>query len=400
MQLTKTTVAALSLPEGRTDHIYWDNELPGFGLRLRGSSRRFVIQYRFAGQSRRESLGDPRRVSLDEARRAARARFAKLELGVDPGAERAKAKAAAEAARLTLALVSNRYLEARKPAARPSTYAAIKRDFKIHWAPLSTRPIEDIKRPDVAAQLGKITRGSGRVAAKRARATLSAMYCWAMGEGLCEANPVVGTNNPAEGVKPRERVLSDNELRIIWRACADDDFGRAVRLLMLTGCRRDEIGGLRWDEIDFDSGVLTIPGNRTKNHHELKLPLPPTALALLPPRPEDNREHVFGPRRGFRFRAWSHYAAILNNRIAKMEGRQLPPWRLHDLRRTMRTGLGRLSVAPHIAELVLNHVKKGMIAVYDMYSYQGEIAAALALWAGHVMAAVDGRAANVVPLRA
>ena len=82
-----------------------------------------------------------------------------------------------------------------------------------------------------------------------------------------------------------------------------------------------------------------------------------------------------------------------------MEGRQLPPWRLHDLRRTLRTGLGRLKVAPHIAELVLNHVKTGMTAVYDKYNYQGEIAAALALWANHVMAAVDGRATNIIPLR-
>ena len=141
-----------------------------------------MIQYRFAGQSRRESLGDPRRVSLDEARRAARARFAKLELGVDPGADRAKAKAEAEAARLTLALVSDRYLETRKPVVRPATYAAITRDLKLHWAPLHKRPIEGIKRLDIAARLGEITHSSGRVAAKRARVSLSAMYGWAMGK--------------------------------------------------------------------------------------------------------------------------------------------------------------------------------------------------------------------------
>ena len=92
---------------------------------------------------------------------------------------------------------------------------------------------------------------------------------------------------------------------------------------MLTGCRRDEIAKLRWSEIDPVTSVLTIPGNRTKNHHELKLPLPPPALALLPPRRDDGREHVFGPRRGFR--AWSYYTAVLNGRVAGMEGRQLPP---------------------------------------------------------------------------
>jgi integrase len=397
VQFTKATVANLSLPEGKTDFVFWDPDLPCFGLRLRGDTRRWVVQYRFAGQSRRESLGDPRKVSLEDARKVARARFAQVELGIDPTAERAKAKAAAEDARLTLAYVSGRYLEAQKPKVRPATYAALNRDLKVHWAPLAGRPIKDIERRNVAAQLGEITRGSGRTAAARARINLSAMFSWAMGEALCDANPVIATNNPRKGIGPRTRVLSDDELRIIWRACGDDDFGRVVRLLMLTGCRRDEIAQLRWNEIDPVTSVLTIPGNRTKNHHALKLPLPQAAIAVLPSRTDD-RDFVFGPRRGFR--SWTYYTRLLNGRIAGVEGRALAPWTLHDLRRTLRTGLGRLGVAPHVAELVLNHVKKGMVAVYDQYNYQGEIAAALALWADHVIAAVDRRAANVVPLRA
>jgi hypothetical protein len=100
------------------------------------------------------------------------------------------------------------------------------------------------------------------------------------------------------------------------------------------------------------------------------------------------------------FQIWSYATAVLNGQIAAMEGRALASWRLHDLRRTMRTGLGQLGVAPHVAELVINHSKRGMIAVYDKYRYQGEIATALALWADHVMAAVEGRITNVVPLRA
>src|SRR6516164_8371612 len=107
MQFTKTTVANLSLPEGRTDFVFWDPDLPCFGLRLRGDTRRWVVQYRFAGQSRRESLGDPRKVSLEDARKAARARFAQVELGTDPKAEQAKAKARIEEARQTLGHVSD-----------------------------------------------------------------------------------------------------------------------------------------------------------------------------------------------------------------------------------------------------------------------------------------------------
>jgi integrase len=395
MQFTKATVASLSLPEGRTDFVFWDPDLPCFGLRLRGDTRRWVVQYRFAGQSRRESLGDPRKVSLEDARRAARARFAKVELGTDPKAEQAKAKAHIEEARQTLGHVSDRYLKAQKPKVRPATYSALTRDLKVHWAPLAGIPVRNIEQRHVAARLREI---GGLNAAARARINLSAMFSWAMGEALCDANPVVATNNPRKGIGPRTRVLSDDELRIIWRACDDDDFGRLVRLLMLTGCRRDEIALLRWSEIDPVTSVLTIPGNRIKNHHDLKLPLPQAALALLPPRRENGSEFVFGSRRGFR--SWSYYTALLNRRIAGQEGRALAPWTLHDLRRTLRTGLGRLGVAPHVAELVINHVKKGMAGVYDTYSYQGEIAAALALWADHVIAAVDGRATNIVPLRA
>jgi integrase len=394
MQFTKTTVASLSLPEGRTDFVFWDPDLPCFGLRLRGDTRRWIVQYRFAGQSRRESLGDPRKVSLEDARKAARARFAKIELGADPKAEQAKAKADAEEARHTLGYVSDRYLEAQKPKVRPATYAALARDLKVHWAPLGGLPVRNIEQRHVAARMREI---GGLNAAARARINLSAMFTWAMGESLCSANPVTGTNNPRKGIGPRQRVLGDDELRIVWRACDDDDFGRLVRLLMLTGCRRDELALLRWSEVNLDRGALAIPGNRIKNHHDLKLPLPQAALALLPSQSND-RDFVFGPRRGFR--SWSYYTALLNRRIAGQEGRALAPWTLHDLRRTLRTGLGRLGVAPHIAELVINHVKKGMAGVYDTYSYQGEIAAALTLWADHVMAAVEERAANVVTLRA
>jgi integrase len=396
MQFTKTNITDAALPAGKDDHIEWDPTFPGFGLRLRGDTKRWIVQYRFARQSRRESLGDPRKVSLDDARKAARQRFARLELGADPAADKAKARAEAEATKLTLAAVSKRYLEARKPVVRRLTHISNSRNFELHWKPLHKRPIGGIKRADVAARLQELARDNGRVAAARARASLSALYTWAMKERLCEANPVSATNNPAEGVKPRERVLSDSELRIIWNACQDDEFGRIVRLLMLTGARREEIGGLRWSEIDLDTRVLTLPGERTKNHSELRLTLPPAALALLPPRRE-GKDHVFGQ---LGFTAWSYSTMALNNRITVAQGKSLAPWRLHDLRRTMRTGLSRLGVAPHVAELVLNHVKTGMAAVYDKHKHAGEIGTALALWAQHVESTIEGHENNVIALRA
>jgi integrase len=400
MEFTKANIASLVLPAGKTDHIEWDPSLPGFGVRLRGDAVRWVVQYRVGRQTRRESLGDTRKVGLDDARKAAKQRFAKLKLGIDPAADKAKARAEVAATRLTLAVVSESYLAAKKDAVRPATLRAAKWHFEGLWAPLRNRPIGEIRRADVAARLGEIARDHGRVSAARARGNLSALFSWAMREGLCEANPVIATNDPAAGIKSRERVLDDSELRAIWRACRDDDFGRIVRLLILTGCRRSEIGGLRWDEIAPSTGVMLIPGIRTKSHKPLELPLPPDALDILRSVPRKlGSAHVFG-RRGTGFVGWSYPLTSLNLRIAEAEGRPLPAWSLHDIRRTTRTGLGKLGVAQHVAELVIGHVRAGIEAIYDRHRYQPEIAAALALWADHVLAIVEGRPACVVPLRA
>jgi integrase len=399
MKFNTKTAERLTMPDGKTDHIEWDQETPGFGLRLRGDTKRWVVQYRIGPQQRREAIGDARKVSLDDARKIARQRFAQVELGVDPAADRAKARAEAAATKLTLAYVAERYLDARKAAMRPSTLRAAVYHFDVLWKPLRNRPIETIKRADVAARMGEIAKTNGRVTAARARGNLSTMYSWAMREGLCDANPVAATNDPSDGIKSRERTLDDTELRVIWNASRDEDFGRVVRLLILTGCRRSEIGGLRWSEIDLDTGIMIIPGSRTKNHKALELTLPPAALDILRFVPRRNgSDHVFG-RRGTGFVGWSYPLSTLNLRIAEVEGKPLAPWSLHDVRRTMRSGLGKLGVRPDVAERVIGHHRGSSVeAIYDRYRYASEIAVALAMWADHVMAEVEGRTSNVVPL--
>jgi integrase len=403
MKFTNASIARLSAPAGKADHFVWDEETPGFGLRMRGGTTRWIVQYRVGSQQRRESLGDPRKVTLDAARAAARQRFAQLELGVDPAAERDKARAEAAATRLTLAVVGDRYLEAKRAVVRPATYRASTWHLTGLWKPLRNRPIAEIKRADVAARIGEIVKDHGRVSAARARSTLSAMFTWSMREGLTEAesNPVIATNDPSAGIKSRERTLADHELRAIWLACRDDDFGRIVKLLAMTGCRRSEIGGLRWDEIDLDTGIMVIPGSRTKNHKPLELTLPPIALDILRSIPQkQGQDHVFG-RHGTGFCGWSYPLSQLNLRIAETEGKPLPSWSLHDLRRSMRSGLGRLGVAPHVAERCIGHLPAGVVErTYDKFRYGQEIAAALALWAEHVRTIVEGYEKTVVPLRA
>jgi integrase len=388
MKLTTAAVAALALPPGKTDHIEWDDELPGFGVRLRGNSSRWVVQYRAGTKQGRESLGDVRKVTLDAARKIARQRFAQVELGTDPVAQR---KAAAAA--LTLAKTMDRYLEAKQDVVRPATYKAAKRYFERAWKPLRERPLNAITRADVAARLQELIKLHGRTSAARARDYLSAMYGWAMREGLTESNPAAFTNDPAAGIPERKRVLSDDEIRAVWNACTGEDhgFSTIVKLLLLTGCRRTELGALRWSEYNDSTGMLTIPGERTKNKEELVLPLPPLARALLEAMPrQDDIDYVFGRLRG-PFSGWSAAKLRLDARITMAIKRPLPRWVLHDLRRTMRSGLGKVGTRPDIAELAINHVKKGMKKIYDQHDYLPEIKVALAKWARHVEALVEGR---------
>src|SRR5262249_54507375 len=182
MKFTTDAVAALRLPAGKQDHIEWDDTLPGFGCRVRGNSKRWVIQYRVGAQQRRESLGDVRKVKLDDARRIARQRFAQAELGTDPAAERAKARSAAAAIKLTMANVAARYLDAKRETLRSSTYVRAERYFNVLFAPLAEQPIDSIKRADVAARLQDISKAHGRSAAHGARANLSALFNWASKE--------------------------------------------------------------------------------------------------------------------------------------------------------------------------------------------------------------------------
>jgi integrase len=394
MKLTRDAVAALVLPAGKADVVFWDGSLPGFGVRMRGQSKTWLVQYRANGRQHREALGDIRKVGLEDARKAARQRFAQIELGIDPALEKAKRTIEATATALTLALVARRYLDAKRGELRHNTYRAAKLHLLEHWKPLAGRPIGSIGRAEVAAQLQTLAKERGRVAAARSRANLSALYAWATGEALADSNPTIGTNQPDRGVRARERVLDRDELVRIWEAAADgDDRGGIVRLLILLGCRRQEIGGLRWSEIDLDRGSLTIGGERTKNHRALTLALPPAALAILASVP-CRGEFVFGGNRGFA--SWSALKAQID------VGSGVCEWRLHDVRRTVATGMADLGVQPHVIEQILNHQsghKRGPAGIYNRSSYEREKMAALTLWADHLLAIVEGRDAKVVVMR-
>jgi integrase len=394
MRLTKDTISKLTLPPGKGDYRAPDDEVRGLYVRIRSDTPRRVWVIRFP-DDRWQTIGDVTQIEPADARKIARRRFAEAELGGDPIA--AKAKAQAEA-RQKLGAVSDQYLDDAKDTLRTSTWRAYQHYFAVQWGPFRSRPLRSITRADVADRLRVIKKEHGVTSAARARSTLSALYAWAITQGRADENPVIGTLDPGEDLEPRDRTLTPDEIRAVWASCRDDDFGKIVKLLLLTACRRDEIGGLKWDELDLDAGTLSLPKERTKSGRALKLRLPEIAVDILRSVPQ-RREFVFG-NRGGAFSRWSYEKMSMDKRIAEA-GHLVAPWRLHDLRRTARTGMGKLGVKPHIAELVLNHVghKIGVGGTYDKYDYGPEIAAALALWADHIRSLVDGTERKVLPLR-
>jgi len=400
MKLTAKTIASAKLPAGKLDHIEWDDDLPGFGLRLRAGgadriSKSWVAQYRAHGRTRRMKIGTLEKLAPDEARKAARKVLAKVEIGGDPQAEKAAQR---QQAGFTLATVAKDYLAAKAKVVRPNTFRLLNHYLTgPHFKPLHAMPVDQITRRDIAARLTKIIAENGSPTARRARAALSAMYVWALGHGLCEVNPVVGTIAP-EDSKPRERVLTNSEITAIWRAGGDDAHGRIVKLLLLTGCRRMEICGLRWSEIDSESGVLHLPPERTKNGRAHTLPLPALALDIIASVPRMvGRDHLFGERSDLGFTQWGAKRDL----DAKL-GDAVKPWTLHDLRRTAATGMADIGVQPHIIEAVLNHIsghKVGVAGIYNRSSYEREVKAALALWSDHVRALVEGGERKIVPMQ-
>jgi integrase len=402
MKLTKTIASQIKVPAGKAEHFEWDDDIPGFAIRARrGGSRVYLLQYRLGRKQRKITYGSVSAVSAQDARARAAQDYARVKLGEDPAGRKIENRARAHE---TLDHVLPIYLPHKNATLRPRTYIGVERHLKVHCKPLHGLQLTAISQRNVATLLAGLATSSGPTAANHVRTSLSGFFTWAMGEGLVGANPVSDTNLATVNGS-RERVLADEELAAIWSALPDNGYGAVTKLLALTGCRREEIGGLRWSEVDLERAQITLPSERAKNKKEHEIPLSPPALAILRDRKAsaDSREHVFG-RGTDGFRAWSHSKRLLDQQLAA-NGKTLPGWTLHDLRRTMSTRMHEVGIAPHIVEAVLNHTsghKAGVAGVYNHARYAREKATALVRWADYVLAVVEGRPATetVVQLRA
>lgn len=406
MRFTKPAIAGLRLPEGKSEALFWDDDLPGFGVRLRvGGSRTWVFQYKLGSKQRRITLGRVEALDPDKARRAAAEVHAKVKLGGDPQGAKVQARASAS---LSLGSVIDAYLDAYEPTVRQNTFKSARVQLKTHLKPLHGMALDQIGHADISARLSVLRKEVGVSTGDHARVALSGLYGWAISEGLVNDNPVMRTRSSRlvkakTGETPgggRARTLSTQELGEVWRACQDDDFGRIVRLLILTLQRREEIAALRWSELDQDKALISLPPARTKNGREHLLPISTAAAKIIAGvEMRDGREFLFGGSGKGSFSGYSKAKRALDERVHKARlkvdigAKAMPNWTLHDLRRTGATMMNEspplgLGMQPHIVEAILNHVsgtKGGVAGIYNRALYLSEKTAALEAWGKHVL---------------
>jgi integrase len=377
-KLTAAFVENARAEEGKERSIYWDSSLPSFGLMVtKAGHRSYVLQYRNGGQtSRRITLSGV--LKLDSARKEGRKILGEVARGQDPAQQRRKT-----ANPNTLQAVCERYLTREGPKLRstPRRKADLER---LVYPTLGNRPIEDIKRSDINALLDTVEDERGAAMADSILATLRRVCGWhAIRDDRYTPPFVRGMARRTKEERERDRILTDDELRRVWKAAETfpGPWGFYIRFLLLTACRRTEAAAMTWDEIS--NGVWTIPASRVKTKVETALPLSKAALKLLAeiPRIQDCPYVFTATGRG----------PITNFSFAKLQldlASGVKDWRLHDLRRTARSLMGRARINVDIAERCLGHVIPGVRGVYDRHKYIAEMGEAFKALAKQIDAVV------------
>lgn len=412
VKLTDKAVAGLACPEGKKDVLAFDDSLPGFGVRVTsGGKRTFLLQYRAGGAVRRVVLGAfGTELTTAQARKKAEALRGQVVDQRDPVAERktaqarakveeAAAKAAQAAAAFTVDALVAQWTEhhlAHRSASYRLNMPRMMRQVLKAW--LKT-PAAALERKDAVQLLDQAARDRGPIAANRFRAVARACWGWGLKRGSLEANPWEATPRPGKEAS-RTRVLSDSELRDLWHAAGaeGEPWAAMIRLMILTGQRRGEVAGMQWEELDLSSRLWRLPSDRTKNGRPHIIPLSEAAKLIIQgvPRQKGSRLvfRLSGDNPPSGFGKVKDRIGTAMEKTAGQEHRKVEPWTLHDIRRTVATGLQRLGVRLEVTEAVLNHVsgsRAGIVGVYQLHGWDKEKAQALTDWAAHVLACADGK---------
>lgn len=389
-----TAKAIENLKPGAERREVADGGCRGLFLVVQPSGRKsWAVRYRFQGRTRKLTLEGT--TGLAEARKAAATALHELELGKDPAASKfearaAEEKAAAERAGDTVERWSTEYLERYAMRhTRPRSWKMTETVFRRYVLPAwRGRSVHDIRRKDVIHLVDAVAKNYP-VMGNRVLATCHAFYNWLASKDQIAASPCAGVKPPTKE-QPRDRVLDDAEIKALWHAsdALGEQAGAFVKLLLITGQRRNEVGGMRRSEIT--GNLWELPAARTKNKHAHTVPLSRQAMQILESLPQiGDTDYVFGGSpRGAHIGGFSRIKADIDQHMKPAK-----PWTFHDLRRTCATGLQRLGIRVEVTEAALNHkggVVRGVAAVYQRHDYASEKRVALQDWADHVDAIVNG----------
>lgn len=405
-RITKRTADA-AISAGLAKFL-WDDTLKGFGLKTLPSGRAsYVLQYRMGGaeaKSRRYTIGTHGSPwTPTTARLEAERLLILIAQGIDP-AEAARQRRR-EAVDLAFSNFADRFLKACKGA---GWRRLVERSLRLHVKPvLRDKPLTKITRIDIVAVLDRMP--DEQLGNRRnVFAVMRRLFKWAISRGDIERSPMEGMETPP-AVRPRDRWLTDEELRRVWIHAPSTHpcFGPIIRLLMLTGQRREEVNDMSWAEIDRAERLWRLPGARTKNHEPNLVPLNDLAITVLddlahgPQWPRHGR--VFATSTGARYTGY-HKSKIKIDRLLKQDGGEaVPEWRLHDLRRTVATGFQRLGGRFEVTEAILNHVsgsRAGVSGIYQRHNWKAEKEAALRDWGEHIAKLLSELPALSTPTRA
>ncbi len=422
-----TEIAIKNLKAGATRREVPDGKVGGLYYVLQPSgATSWALRYRHLGKPCKWTIGGGA-IPLPDARDLAREALVKIARGENPAAEKvaakqtakAKPKAAADLVEKVVTSFLDRYA---KRQCKETTWKEYERILNNNVAtPWRGRRLGELTRAEVHELLDAVIDRGAAVQANRTFAALRTMCNWALERGVIDRNPCAGLKAPTPETS-RERVLSDEEIRLAWLAFekVGQPFGRLGQLLLLTGARRDEIAEAKWSELDADEKLLVLPPARMKAKEAHEIPLTEQAMeivASLPkiaakPKPgEKTKEPEFlfttsgeRPVSGFS-KGKAHIDRIMTELVQAEQGdeaQEIPHWVFHDLRRTVATNLQKLGVRLEVTEAVLGHVsgsRAGIVGIYQRHKFADEKRAALEAWARKLDSIVSGKpAANVVEL--
>ena len=398
----------------------WDSEKPGFGVKITPAGKKvFILQYRLGGRGSktvRYTIGPFGVWTVATAEREAGRLLLLVGQGIDPGGDRQNSRRLA--AGTDFDKMADLYLEEKVQHHTPRSYDFVESILRVHVRPaFKGKSLPHVSEDDIRDLIAKLP--LTKIALRRnVFAVLRPFFKWAKGEKrVIKTNPMADMDAPPSATS-RDRVLDDAEMKVVWRAASalPYPFGPWIRLLLAVGQRRTELATLDWKELNRTNREWIIPGAKTKNGQTHVVPLSTFASteldALAGGEEWPKRGLVFTTTGTTGISGFSKAKRLINGKIAEIiaadaaeageDAHDFDPWRFHDLRRSMATGMQRLRISTEVIEACENRLaggsKQGAAKIYQRYAYADEKRAALQKWGDHLRLVVTNKSSNVVPL--